>query len=58
MAQTLGIKLSVDVKQLLESIKTAIDKINDGRLDSKELKLYTLLKNYFGKLQSDKEQCA
>lgn len=58
MAQTLGIKLAVDINQLLESIKTAIDKINDGRLDSKGLKLYTLLKNYFGKLQSDKEQCA
>lgn len=39
MAQTLGIKLAVDVNQLLESIKTAIDKINDGRLDSKGLKL-------------------
>ena len=39
MAQTLGIKLAVDVKQLLESVKTAIDKINDGRLDSKGLKL-------------------
>lgn len=49
MADTYGIQLQVDIKQLLESIMTAIGKINDGRPDNKGLKLYTLLKNYFGK---------
>lgn len=41
--------LQVDIKHLLESIMTAIGKINDSRLDNKGLKLYMLLKNYFGK---------